>query len=214
MLDSFQVATSGLLDWNNFYIYQHFENTEFSTLFPSFNAKQSTDSIGRENNVSHESGAFTPMSALRNLDKNTLIDQKPISGYDIINISRDSCPTKEQVREIWFTFNTISNFLLMPVIRTWNKKKLENGVKWISVLSWAYPNDPMMKSLEYYLKWRTWDYTETELEILKTHTDSMIANSPYWQMRDEQFHFSKFLTRELPNIDERFLDFVKTDTII
>jgi radical SAM superfamily enzyme YgiQ (UPF0313 family) len=213
MLDSFRVATNGLLDWNNFYIYQHFENTEFSTLFPSFNAKQSTDSIGRENNVSHETGTFTPMSALRNLDKNAPTNQHLISGYDIVNIPPDVCPTKDQVREIWFTFNTVSNFLLMPAIRTWNKKKLENGAKWVSVLSWAYPNDPMMKSLEYYLKWRTWDYSEEELGILKTNAYSIIADSAYWQMRDEQFHFSKFLTRELPDIDERFLNFIKTDTM-
>jgi radical SAM superfamily enzyme YgiQ (UPF0313 family) len=220
MLDSLKASIRWSLDWNNFYLYQHFENTEFANLFPEYDAKQSESSIWRESNVTHEhveweeKYSFTPMTSRRNDGKiGATLKSWDIWWYWIMNLSPKSCPSKAELQEIWFTFNTVANFLLMPAVRTNNTEKLKNGIQWISMLAEAYPNDPMMKCLEYFLKNRSWDYNKEELDAIRDLALSQISASEYWQKRDLQFHFSDFLSWKIPKIDPEFVVFAELDKL-
>ena len=70
-----------------------------------------------------------PMSSLNpvrgGLFKNDGEESLLLSGYDVIGYDLETSPTREQLKEIWFTFNFVVNFLHSPAIYTEKRSKIE-----------------------------------------------------------------------------------------
>lgn len=217
MMDSFKAALKAKLDWNNFYMYQPLKNTELYTIFGGVSSDQEDykdelffTSHGKENqgpeakidNIQFinpvRSGSFSNYST----------DESIYSGYDIIGLDPTSIPNKAQIREIWFTFNCVANFLQMPALFTDSETRLDNSVKWMEELSKAYPKDFSMSSTLHYLKWKQGETPLSQMEKLRIDSLKKLKTSEYWKLRNNQFELSLFLEHKLPEIDSRYLSFI------
>jgi hypothetical protein len=196
MLDSFKAALQAKLDWNNFYLYQHIKNTE---LFMSYGG------LGGDLPAEHGKDAQGPnMNPVRGgVFKNYRPQQGVLSGYDILDLPRDLDPCKAQLQENWFTFNYVANFLRMPALFTNSEKRLRNAIRWMRVLSQAYPEDAAMSCVAYYLERRLADTPLQVLDGLRRAAVVKLKRSEYWRFRDGQFGFSAFLDGVIPALDTR-----------
>jgi hypothetical protein len=214
-MDSFKAALKAKLDWNNFYMYQPLKSTEMYTIFGGVSSDEDDykdelffQSHGKENQGPEPvKDDITYINPIRGGSFSEYLNDSSIyTGYDIIKISENSVPSKSQMKEIWFTFNCVSNFLKMPALYTDSEIQLDIGVSWIEELSKAYPKDFSMSSLLYYLKWKQSKISLVELEELRESSLEQLKSSEYWKMRDQQFGFSMFLERKIPELDPRFIN--------
>ncbi|MBO6518904.1 MAG: radical SAM protein [Rhodospirillales bacterium] len=204
MMDSFSAAVRGNLDWNNFYLYQHLKNTE---LFIAHGSMGGGDAEDKARTNSQPMSSLNPVRGgmFRNDDEKTNV----LSGYDVIEYAGDHTPTREQLKEIWFTFNFVANFLNTPAIDTDQEERLRNGIQWLEALSRSYPDDPSMTALLYYLHARLGELSKEELAGLQKRSRDAFRASDYWQRRDAEFSISALLENTVPDIDSRWHDYMK-----
>ncbi|MBW2619612.1 MAG: hypothetical protein JRC92_12125 [Deltaproteobacteria bacterium] len=187
------MALAAKLDWNNFYLYQPIKKTDLYLAAGGLGADQEDLSQGPNLNPVR-GGAFRDYAPGREV----------LSGYDVIELEPDLIPTRERLKEIWFTFNHLANFIRLPALLTGSEARLMNAVRWLEVLSAAYPADAAMSSLLYYLNQRLGRRTFRELEELRQAARRRFRESAYWRMRDRQFSFSAFLEGAVPELDPRW----------
>ena len=198
MLDSFRVALHGRLDWNSFYLYQHLKNTELYIAHGSLGGGDAEDKALTNSQ---------PMSSLNpvrgGLFKAEGLTCTPLSGYDIMDYEPDLQPSRNQIKEIWFTFNFVVNFLRAPALSTDQEPRLRNGIRWMDALSRSYPDDPSLMALLYFLDLRLGETPASELDRLREDAIANFAKSDYWRRRDREFSISAFLDGEVPPVDPR-----------
>ena len=209
MLDSLRVAVQSRLHWQNFYIYQHLKNTEFYITYggmgDEFNSREhgkdsqgplfdkdfkkgmGADSLSQSINPVR-SGAFNDF---------TLGEETP-TGYEVFDIDPGTVVSRPWIREVWFTFNTVANFLLNPCLNGSSESALNGMIRWLTVLGTAYPHDALMACLRYFLMRRAGSHSAFELDTAKDSARRLIVESTYWQARDRQFRYSSFLDFEVP----------------
>lgn len=198
MLDSFRAALRARLDWNNFYQYQHIKNTELYLTHGGLGDSEGALDHGKDvlpHNLNPVRGGHF---------RNYRLERGVLSGYDIFDVDPMSSPQRLQMKEIWFTFNSIANFLRMPALFTPSEARLRNSVRWLEVLSEAYPEDASMPSLIFYLHRRLGDLTPDRLTKVQDIAHARFRASEYWRFRDGQFGFSAFLDGALPEVPERW----------
>ena len=200
MLDSFKVALKGALDWNNFYIYQHLKDTPMYSAYAGVGENDGQVYIKKTQDASSN-----PVRA--GIFKDYKFSQALCLGYDIINLDPNLILGKEQLNEVWFTFNYVANFLRMPALFTESKVRLKNTIRWFEVLSPAYPENAAMFCVLYYLKKKLSEESHPILESLRKKALLKINESEYWRLRDKQFKFSLFLDGVIPPVDQRYLKF-------
>lgn len=196
-LQSFKVALKAELDWYNLYFYQPIKNSE---LYVNF--KKAKNIYSRPEQEPNAPG-FNPVRG--GFFKNYSVSSKVLSGYEIINLDLNALPDKEQLKEIWFTFNHILNFLRMPALFTSSEIRLKNGISWLEALSGAYPDNAAINCVLYYLKTRFSVYKTAIMQKERDLALTKLKNSEYWQFRDKQFKFSAFLDGVIPDVDVRYL---------
>ncbi len=196
--DSFTAAVRASLDWNNFYFYQHLRNTELYKVFGAMggNVAESTGGEDQRPVVS-----LNPVRGGGFKDYN--LDGGVLTGYDVVDYAPDFVPNQKQLKEVWFTFNIVANFFMMPAIATDQPERLANGIRWLEALKEAYPQDPLMRALLYYLYRRQGDTGTARLEAVRREAVANLEGSEYWLSRDRQFGFSSFLEGEVPRVDGR-----------
>lgn len=203
MFDSFVASIRGELDWTNFYLYQHLKNTELYLAQGSMSGEVLKTDYSRDGQE--------PIAALKDSNPVRAVGFKEMSirsdvaiGYDVFDLPMELVPSAQQLREIWFTFSMIRNFLLMPALRTASDRRLKNGIRWIRALLQAYPRDAAMAAALYYLENRARALNIDEIGDLREQARHSLNTSTYWKMRDNTFGFSRVLDDELPMIDNRF----------
>jgi len=139
-------------------------------------------------------------------------DDDLVRNYDIFDLPDGMVPSRDQLKEIWFTYSLVSNFLLNPALTTGSEVRLENGVRWLRAVQQAYPRDAVMAASLYFLEWRRHLLPATDLEKLRSEATSKLAQSAYWQQRNQAFGFACLLDRELPSVDPRCTAFLATPT--
>jgi len=112
------------------------------------------------------------------------------------------------MKEIWFTFNSLANFLRLPALYTDSPERLRNAIQWLKALQTAYADNPSITSLLYYLLWRLDEAPKTEIEAMRTLAQEKFDRLEYWRHRDREFHFSALLDQTLPPIDHRAAQFL------
>lgn len=167
MMDTFRFSCEMDLDWSSLSTFQ-FTSKETAIV----EKLQSTGGIATE---------FTPA-------KDSATGEIPemegiVSGPAIFSLPPDAVPSPLQVKQIWFTFNLVGNYLFNKnLLPGGNTKKL---VSWLEALQVSYPYNPYMPlftGLGYVLLGER-EKAQHSLEQSK----ALLDGSEYWQHRFAQF---------------------------
>jgi hypothetical protein len=130
------------------------------------------------------------------------------TGYGVFDIEPGRVPPRAWLSEVWFTFNTLVNFLLNPCLSCESQAMVRVMVSYLEALNQAYPEDALMACASYYLKRRLGTCAPRDLEAARSSARALLQR-PYWRFRDQQFSFSAFLDGERPRLPEK-LNHLKT----
>jgi hypothetical protein len=206
MLDSLWVTLRGRLDWTSYFLYQPIKKTD---LYLEFLGAGTGEERKLEKKVE-----VRQINPVRGKELKTFRPPTDVaSGYEVFNLDPSTVPSRDQLRELWFTFTMTTNFLRNPALFTDAEPRLRNTIRWFEVLSEAYLNDPSMLCIGYYLRKRLGEETPEQLEALKRRALDAIDRSEYWQFRDRQFGYSQFLEGRIPTVDPRVDDVLTNGTI-
>ncbi|MDC1121993.1 radical SAM protein [Nitrospinaceae bacterium] len=213
MMDSFLVSIKSRLDWTNFYLYQPFKNTESYEIFGGLTDHSIDLSHGKDNmgplQQKNNNGGSVDLNPVRGGTFSQPRNSSEIkTGYDIFDYTSDTIPNRKELAEIWFTFNAISNFLLLPERVKEDPVRLENSIRFLSCLSETYPEDVSIKSLLYFLMSNGAENSQQKMDILKKEVEETLAVSDYWVFRDSQFGFTDFLIGKIPNIPDKIQNLI------
>ena len=197
MLDSFALSVDAALDWNNFFTYQPLKNTDAYLAYGGLD-----DSAGAEELVKR--GTTINYNPVRGGAFKTVREDDGIAtAYDVLDLDPTLVPGAEQGKEIWFTFNTVANFLRLPALFTEQEERVRNAIGWLGALETAYPDNPLITCLLYYLNWRLGEMGADALEALRGRATAKLDRLPYWRHRDAEFQFTAFLDRAIPPLEPR-----------
>lgn len=197
MLDSFSVAVRAQLDWNNFFTFQPLKNTDAYVVYGGMDEGLDEEDLRKRGTTMN----FNPVRAGAFESGN--INSDIATGYDIFDLPHDLLPGHEQRKEIWFTFNYITNFLRTPSLVTGSEQRIRNAIGWMQAIGTAYADNPTIDTVVYYLQWRLGEYSQKELDTTRNAALKKYKDSEYWQQRDKQFRFSALLDNDIPPIDKR-----------
>ena len=185
MLDTFWFSMHDNMDWEAFTVCQIIRG---ASAFADSGEYFESQMKRKGKDVSN----FIPT---RNAMNGQLENNKGIKvGMDIFSIDTKSIPSEEQVKEIWFAFNIISNYVF-------NKNLSQNGrpskfINWVERVRIAYPTNPNMNiflAYAYVLK--------NENKLGQERFVDAITNlekSEYWTQRIASFGLEK-LYSSLPS---------------
>ena len=149
--------------------------SSFSTYIP----------LGENKEDGDEAENFIPVKSEKGMQISG--EDKVVKGYDVFGLPAGEIPSKEQVKEVWFTFNMQRNFMR-------NKNLLPGGdpkkfIRWMNVLQKTYSLNadmPFFLAMAHRLEKN--DY-EAE-EFLDKTRDNL---TPYWEERFDQFDLTPHL---------------------
>lgn len=110
-----------------------------------------------------------------------------VSGPDIFNIPKDSVPSPEQVKQIWFAFNLIANYI--------NNKNLKEGgrpeklARYLEAVQLVYPANPYMCLFAGLSHVLIGNQASAQKHLNKTKKN--LDGSEYWNTRFNQFGLTK-----------------------
>ena len=131
-----------------------------------------------------------------------------LKAYDIFNLDRNFIPNREQLSEIWFTFNILTNFILMPAITSGKSTRLINAIQFLKSLAQGYPEDPFMRCLLYYLMTKSNSFSKKDLARYKNEALAIFNASKLWKSRNENFGISEFLEDRIPEVPNEVKNFI------
>ncbi len=200
MLDSLAVGMQAQLDWMNLFNYQPLRNTDAYLAFGGMDTRPDDSVVERGTTVN-----FNPIR--EGVFEKTDQGKGLLTGYDVFDLDAELQPNREQVNEIWFTFNSICNFARLPAIFSDSPDRVRNAIKWLEGLQQAYSDNPTITCLLYYLSWRLNDRPENEMEKIRSDAVRKFNDQDYWRERDVEFQISAFLDRDIPPLEKRAIDF-------
>ena len=208
MFDSLAVSMRAKLDWNNFFNYQPLKNTDAFLAYGGLeDGAGSEELLRRGTTVNYNPVRAGEFTVIRQ-------DDNIAMGFDVLDLDPDLISCREQMKEFWFTFNGIANFLRMPALFSDATERLRNAIRWMNALQTAYPDNPSITSLLYLLSWRLSETSATEIEAIRSLAQEKFARLEYWRHRDRDFHFGAMLDRVLPPLDTKAERFLKARGIV
>lgn len=183
IMDTFDFANELSWDWANFSICQPAVGT------PIFDAFQELgDDRCLEDNfdgliparLTQQAGNFGYEDNDRNVN---LISDPVLSGRDVFDLHRHKVPSNDQMKEIWFTFNIITNFFNNRNFKPGGN--LDKIVRWFETILESYPRDASMCAMlshGYRLKGN-----ESESQKYRNKFHSLCSEFEYWKKRVQQF---------------------------
>lgn len=112
-----------------------------------------------------------------------------ISGPDIFNIPKDSVPSPEQVKQIWFAFNLVANYI--------NNKNLKGGgrpeklARYLEAVQQVYPANPYMPLFAGLSHVLIGNQESATKHFEKTKKN--LHESEYWDSRFNQFGLTEIV---------------------
>ncbi len=182
MMDSFKFSLEINLDWTPMTMCQAIRGaTAFSDSGEYFEAQMKKNG---ENVVN-----FIPV---RDSSKGCIeADDSVLRGLEVFRVDPESEPSADQVREIWFAFNVICNYVF-------NKNLTPGGrpdkfIYWVENAQKSYPSNPYMclfLSLAYVLRGDLGTAAELRAQAIE------YSRSKYWRDRFETFGLDTILKAE------------------
>ena len=161
------------MDWSAFTICQAIRG---ANAFSEFEDYFSSQMDGGDDNVKN----FIPA---RESNKGEVVSSEDIyEGLNVFNIDTDSIPNENQIKEIWFTFNIICNFIC-------NKNLVEGGrpekfIAWVEMAQIPYPTNPSMNLFLTFAYVLVGDQVEAKARYEKVIE---YGKTDYWKKRFASF---------------------------
>lgn len=178
MMDTFNFGNELQWDWSSFYICQPLKGTE---MFSAFQALGDDRCEVESYDKTLNPGRAAARGEFGYQFKGGV--QTILSGRDVFNLPKDAVPSSDQVKEIWFTFNLVTNFL--------NNLNFAPGghtlkiVEWFESIIHAYPYDASMAAALVRGYRLLGDQGKTAFYQQKF--ESILSESVYWQRRVREF---------------------------
>ena len=178
MLDTFNFANELEWDWSSFYICQPLKGTEMFSAFKELGDERTeVESYDKTLNPGRA-------AARGEFGYSFKAGAEPIrTGKEIFNLPPGIVPSQDQVKEIWFTFNLVTNFI--NNINFTPRGSAKKIVKWLESIAHAYPYDASMVAglaRGYRLLGDTEQFERQQKKFI-----SILADSAYWRRRTEEF---------------------------
>lgn len=178
MLDTFNFANELKWDWSSFYICQPLKGTEMFSAFQALGDERTeVESYDKTLNPGR-SAARGEFGHFFDSGETTIL-----SGRDVFKLPKDSIPSREQIKEIWFTFNLIANF-----IENQNFTPSSNPVKivrWFESIANAYPYDASMRAC--LVRGNKLLKDEVGYQSNRNQFLTILKESAYWRRRVKEF---------------------------
>ena len=190
IMETFDFSLKMDLDWSSFSVYQ-----------PNVNYFGNEDE--RSKKKDNLIGDFIPT---KDLEKGKLSDSMMIfSGPSVFDIAKEQIPSKEQLGQIWFTFNLIRNFILNKNLRPGGD--YEKFISWVAPLEDRYPTHPYI-NFSLMLAYMLID----EREKSKEQYEKTLKNlkDDYWRKKFDEFDFMKIVmySPQNPEGARKIMDFL------
>ena len=166
----------------------------------AFSAFQFTSKLTvQSENLKHDGKAATEFNPSKDSASRELRTMKGIRlGLDVFSIPKDEVPSRDQIKEIWFVFNLLSNYIHNRNFRPeGNHAKL---VSWLEAIHITYPQNPYM-TLFAALGYILLGQTKRALER-RNLTKTLLENSEYWRYRFSQFELNDLVDQFPSRPDE------------
>lgn len=111
-----------------------------------------------------------------------------LSGLDVFNLNPDTIPDEEQVKEIWFTFNILSNYVYNTNLKIDGEP--EKFIAWVETVRRAWPSNGYMSLFLSLAKILVGDMNKAR-ELRETTLRNI--EDDYWQERFETFLLNKII---------------------
>ena len=178
MLDTYDFANELQWDWSSFYICQPLKGTEMFSAFQALGDDRCA--------VEHYGKTLNPgRAAARGEFGYHFTDgsESIRTGREVFTLPRDIVPSQEQLKEIWFTFNLVTNFLQNPNFAPGgNPHKI---VRWFDAIAQAYPYDASMAAA--LVRGYRLLGDEAKRAAYQQQFVALLAASAYWQRRVQEF---------------------------
>jgi len=182
MLDTLKFANELYLDWSSITTFQ-FTSKETATV----------------ENLKSKGGSATDFIPAKDNKYSEIQEVEGVlSGKAVFLLPLNEIPSPDQVKQIWFTFNLVTNYI--------NNKNLKPGgrpekfIAWVEAIQVSYPQNPYMclfAALAHVLHGRE-DRALQQLRKAK----AILGLSSYWQHRFSQFQLTK-LVEQFPTNKEQ-----------
>ena len=178
MMDTYDFANELEWDWSSFYICQPLKGTEMFQVWQSLGDER-TQVESYDKTLNPGRAASRGEFGYHFKEGESQIK----TGRNIFKIPRDCVPSQEQIKEIWFTFNLITNFF-----NNLNFKPGGNAQKiigWFESIAHAYPYDASMAAVLA----RGYRLANNKQMFLfyQKKVEEILSESSYWQKRVEEF---------------------------
>ena len=178
MMDSFRLALELNLDWSPFAILQPVRGASAFVEFQDYFEEQFKDG-----------GKVTTLVPTRASSRGVLEHSREVrSGYQIFGLSSAEVPDPEQVKEIWFTFNLLVNYLYNKNLTS--PERADKFISWVAVAQVAHPPNGYM-SLFLALGHQLAGSKAKAEEYLALAR--RLSEQPYWHQRFDSFHLTRLL---------------------
>jgi radical SAM superfamily enzyme YgiQ (UPF0313 family) len=167
LMETFKLAIKLNFDWSSYTIFQFTSRANCLA-----------------ENLKTDGSAATDFIPSKNASSRDVWDDSSLSlGKEVFEIDHDIIPGREQLKNIWLTFNLVSNYI--------NNKNLSPGanplpfIKWLEAVRICYPQNPYMyffTGLGY-----TMMDNPARASLNYERTKSLINEFKGWQHRFEQF---------------------------
>ncbi|MDW8264752.1 MAG: radical SAM protein [Gemmataceae bacterium] len=178
MLDSYVFACELDWDWSSFYICQPLKGTEMFSVFQALGDDR-CEVENYDKTLNPGRAAARGEFGYRFHEGSGTI----ATGKEVFNLARHLVPNREQIKEIWFTFNLVANFINnYNFYPGGNPEKL---VRWFESIAHAYPYDASMVAAlarGYHLLGDRSRYDHHRRQFYR-----IVDNSVYWQRRIREF---------------------------
>ena len=178
MMDTFNFANELEWDWSSFYICQPLKGTEMFSAF--------TELGDERTEVESYDKTLNPGRAAARGEFGYQFKEgteKIRTGKEVFNLRADLVPSQDQIKEIWFTFNLVTNFI--NNINFTARGSAPKIVKWLESIAHAYPYDASMVAglaRGYRLAG-----DKEKFESQQKKFQSILSESYYWRRRVEEF---------------------------
>ena len=180
MLDTFRFSCEMNLDGANFTVFQFTSKTT------------AKETLGDRRTAAE----FVPS---KDNSKGEITESEGIiSGPEIFKLSKDIVPSPEQIKQIWFTFNLVANYIHNKNLKPDGRP--EKLASWLEAVQIVYPTNPYMSlfaGLCYAML--------SDRKLAQKHLDTTKKNlqgSEYWNSRFAQFNLTSIVRNFPQNADE------------
>jgi hypothetical protein len=116
-------------------------------------------------------------------DGTIIFNSKSFRFENIFSMPREAVPSQDELKEIWFAFNLITNYICNKNLTA--QGSAENFIAWVKVLQMGHPSNAVI-SLFLFIAYRLIEDHEAAEAQIKL-TQSIVRESSYWDNHFKQY---------------------------